>query len=74
MSKKPYTQQTAYEAVARSLREFGYPDAAAAMVADTHKAMLEKAPIPHGIVGAFAESQMKEVWERLNKLPKGSTP
>jgi len=60
-------EQEVYEAVARSLREFGYPDATAQMVHDTHTAMVEGksgAELPHGIVGRFAESQLKEAAER----------
>lgn len=63
------TKKAVYEAVAKSLREFGYPDASAAMVKDTYGAMLEERTIPHGIIGKFAESQLRDVWEPLQELP-----
>lgn len=54
----------AYEAIAKSLREFGYPDASAKMVEATHKAIIAgDKKMPHGIVGMFAESQLKEALE-----------
>lgn len=69
--RQPYTINSAYEAVARSLREFGYPHASAEMVRDTHAAMKAgAAEMPHGIVGMFAESQLKEAGEALDRLPK----
>ena len=70
MPKKTYTLQTAYETVARSLREFGYPDASADMVKATHDAMKAGNPkMPHGIVGMFAQSQLQEAGTALDNLP-----
>lgn len=63
--------QDAYEAIARSLREFGYPDVTSAMIRETHKAMKEGkegADLPHGIVGRFASSQLEEHADVLAKL------
>lgn len=53
-----------HEAIARSLREFGYPDASAQMVADTAAAMERgDSDMPHGIVGMFAQRQLEEIAE-----------
>ncbi len=58
-----------YEAVAESLREFGYPDATADMVRATHDAMKRgDAEMPHGIVGMFAQRQLDELSEVLPRL------
>ena len=63
------TLAQAYESVAKSLREFGYPDATAQMVRDTHDAIKAgKAEMPHGIVGRFAESQLREAETLLSRL------
>jgi hypothetical protein len=70
-AKVNYTKRDGFEAVARSLREFGYPDATAQMVAETYTAMKRGDPLPHGIVGMFAEGQIKEVWEKFDTLPDG---
>ena len=53
------TFNDACEAVARSLRDFGYPDASAQMVSDTYDAIRDGKDVPHGIVGAFAAEQIK---------------
>ncbi len=68
MAKKQMTRSQAFETVAKSLREFGYPDATAKMVSDTYDAMDAKKKLPHGIVGMFAESQLKEVWGALKAM------
>lgn len=52
------------EAVARSLREFGYPDVIAAMVGEILTAYLAGKRgnnLPHGIIGIFAEGQFIEL-------------
>ena len=70
--KRKITKQTAFESVARSLREFGYPDVTAQMVEDTWNAMKEgkkDADLPHGIVGRFAESQLSEHRNIIEQLP-----
>lgn len=48
-----------FEAIAQSLRDFGYAGAPADQVKDTWEAMWDDKPIPHGVIGAFAESQLK---------------
>lgn len=59
------TPQQVYEAIAASLRQFGYPDVKASMISDTHEAMKRgEKDLPHGIVGMFAEKQIKEARER----------
>lgn len=65
MSKMP--RQKIYEAIARSLRQFGYPSVTAVEVADTHWAMEHtETPLPHGVVGLFAEDQLKKVdWSQV---------
>lgn len=55
-----YTLQDAYEAVARSLREFGYPDVNASMIREVHNAMKSGVDLPHGVIGLFAKSQLEE--------------
>ena len=57
-----------YETIARSLREFGYPDATAATVRETHAAMKSGEGIPHGIVGRFAEGQLIDYGNELDRL------
>lgn len=66
---KRCTLATVYETVARSLREFGYPDCAAQMIRDTHEAMKRgDETMPHGIIGMFAQRQLEEAGEALNRL------
>jgi hypothetical protein len=68
MTRRPTLTQV-YEAVAASLREFGYPDAEAKMIRDTHEAMKRgDAEMPHGIVGMFAQRQLEEVKDVLPGL------
>lgn len=64
------TKKDGFESVAKSLREFGYPDASAEMVEATWNAM-ERGDdeMPHGVVGMFAKSQLDEVRERFRELP-----
>jgi hypothetical protein len=49
-----------YEAIARSLREFGYSDVTAQMVKETDEARKRGAPEtePYGIVSMFARRQL----------------
>ena len=52
-----------YEAVAKSLVEFGYPDVTSKMIQEIHEAMKEgktEDDLPHGIIGRFAEKQIGE--------------
>ena len=53
----------AYRAIAKSLRDFGYPDCTDKMIRDTHTAMKQGDKLPHGIVGMMAESQLRELQE-----------
>jgi hypothetical protein len=70
MARRTYTLSDAYEAVARSLRQFGYPDATAGMIRETHEAMKRgDERMPHGIIGMFAQRQLDEVREKLDQLP-----
>ena len=65
------TKNGAYEAIARSLREFGYPDAECGMIRDTHEAMVAgKEEMPHGIIGMFAQRELEEN-DWIEKLPEG---
>lgn len=61
-----YSKEQIYEAIANSLREFGYKDASAEMIRDTHEAMKEGktgADLPHNIIGRFAERQINDACE-----------
>lgn len=52
--------QRVYESVARNLREFGYSDVSAIMIAEIHQAMRRgETPLPHGVIGMFAKSQLE---------------
>lgn len=57
------TDARIHEAVADSLRQFGYPDVTAKDVAEVHEAMKNGQPLPHGIVGLFAERQLRDLDE-----------
>lgn len=66
------TLNDALDAIARSLREFGYPDASLEMMRDTwaaFRAGKRDADLPHGIVGMFAARQMEENEDWMAKLP-----
>lgn len=70
MTKKP-TMADACEAIAKSLVEFGYPDATASMVWDcweAFKAGKFESEMPHGVIGRFAFSQLGENASWLLKL------
>jgi hypothetical protein len=71
MAKATPTLNQGMEAVARNLREFGYPDVTAVMIRDVYDAWLSgnRYPdLPHGIIGGFAERQFEENGETLAKL------
>jgi hypothetical protein len=71
MAKATPTLNQGMEAVARNLREFGYPDVTAVMIRDIYDAWLmgKRYPdLPHGIIGGFAERHMETLAE-LEKLP-----
>lgn len=72
MARKPkYTKAYCNEVIAASLREFGYPDAAAAHVADVAewRAAGADGDPPHGILGAFMDRQLKEIWTHYKGFP-----
>jgi hypothetical protein len=72
-SRKPYTLADAMEAVARSLREFGYPDVTAAMIReiyDAWEAGRRFPDLPHSVIGGFAERQFEEVADKIKALPR----
>ena len=52
-----------YRAIAKSLREFGYSDVTGEMIAEVHAAMKLGDPLPHGIIGMFAQKQLRECEE-----------
>lgn len=57
---KPPRPDAIYEHIAKNLRDFGYPTCAAREIKDTHVAMSKGEPLPHGVIGAFAKSQIEE--------------
>lgn len=60
------TKTQACQKVAKSLREFGYPDVTAEMIVECLDAWLtgkRDLELPHGIIGAFASRQFSEVEE-----------
>lgn len=60
------TKTQVCQKVAKSLREFGYPDCTAEMIRDCLDAWLagkRDLDLPHGIIGAFASRQFDEVEE-----------
>ena len=65
------TLNTAMEAIARNLREFGYGDVTGAMVREIYDQWKTGKRFPdlgHGVVGGFAESQFAEHQDMLAKL------
>jgi hypothetical protein len=56
----PVDNMTAYIAIARNLRDFGYPDVSGVMIQEIHEAMKAGAPLPHGVIGMFAKGQLEE--------------
>ena len=57
------TLNQGYDAVAKNLVDFGYPDTTPKMVREIHEAMKEgktEEDLPHGIIGRFAEKQIVE--------------
>ena len=64
MARKTTTKSQLCNAIARSLREFGYPDALGEMIEETMTAWLagKRFPdLPHGVIGAMAERQFQEL-------------
>jgi len=73
MSRRDPTLTDAMEAIAKSLRDFGYRDATAVMIREVYDAWISgkrASDLPHGIVGMFAEQQIAEHAEMLASLPK----
>jgi hypothetical protein len=61
---KTYTRNDAAASVARSLREFGYPDATTEKMREVLDAWLDGKrddDLPHGILGMFAGRQFEDV-------------
>lgn len=72
-SRKPYSLGDAMEAVARSLREYGYPDVTATMIREIYDQWLlgKRFPdLPHSVIGGFAERQFDEVADKIKTLPE----
>lgn len=70
MGKRP-TLSDAMEAVARNLREFGYPDVTRTMIREIYDQWVtgERYPdLPHGIIAGFAERQFADHAELLASL------
>lgn len=67
------TKHTICDAISHSLVEFGYPDCTPEMIGeiyDDFKAGKRFPELPHGIIGAMAEGQLKEITDDLyGKLP-----
>jgi hypothetical protein len=53
-----------YLAIANNLRDFGYSGVSHNMVQEIHKAMKDGKPLPHGIVGMFAQAQLREAEDK----------
>lgn len=70
MARNKYTLNNAMEAVAKSLRDFGYPDADAQKMREVFDAWKDGKELPHGILGMFAERQFEEVKDQILKLPE----
>lgn len=61
MTKEHEAYALAFSLIAKSLRDFGYPSVTAEQVADVYNAMKANQPLPHGIIGKFAASQLKDL-------------
>lgn len=64
MSRRTMSKSQACHKVAKSLRDFGYPDCTPEMIGDCLAAWLagkRDMELPHGIIGAFASRQFDEV-------------
>lgn len=58
------TRKQACEKVAKSLRDFGYPDVTTAMIDEILTAWLKgdaDEALPHGIIGMMASAQFEDV-------------
>ena len=59
-----HTFRVGCAAIARDLREFGYPDVTAHMVHEVVEAYKRGDPVmPHGVVGAIIKSKMDDAKE-----------
>ena len=63
-------ENSLYDTIARSLREFGYPDVTAEMIEETDEARKRGEPntAPHGIVSMFACRMLDEADERKTEI------
>jgi hypothetical protein len=71
MARATPTLSHGMEAVARNLREFGYPDVTAEMIREIYDRWIEGArypDLPRGVIGGFAERQFEENAETFKKL------
>lgn len=57
------TRKQVTDAMAKSMREFGYPDVTSEMADEILTAYLAVEALPHGVVGMFLKSQMDELTE-----------
>lgn len=69
-TRTTYSLSDAMESVARSLREFGYPDVTAPMIREIFDAWEADKELPHGVIGLFAKSQFEEVADKIKSLPR----
>lgn len=77
--KSTYTRHDMCVPVARSLREFGYPDVTTETIAEVLDAWIDgkrEHDLPHGVIGMMAGRQFDEVEEArpgvIASLPRGS--
>ena len=66
-------KQQLIDGIAKSLRDFGYPDATSEMITDIWGAYERgDESMPHDVIGMFAERQMDEIAEtRPDILTRG---
>ena len=56
-----------YEAIAKDLNEFGYPDVTWGMIKTIHESYKQgkrESELPHGVIGMFAQSHIEDATER----------
>lgn len=66
--KPRITRAEITEAIAKSLRDFGYPDVTSDMIDTIYGEFAEGKRFPdlsHGVIGGFAEGQLKDIQEAL---------
>jgi hypothetical protein len=58
------TKSEICEAIAEALRDFGYPETTGLMIREIFNAFVagkRGSDLPHGVIGRFAEGQLKEL-------------